>query len=67
VADAFLDPCEMRLPFMKTVNQRFGPSSVDDQASETCVGPTSVSETTGFVGGVVSGGSVKLTALLYPE
>jgi hypothetical protein len=45
----------------------FGPSSIDDQASETGVGPTSISETTGCVGGVVLGGNVKLTALLYPE
>jgi hypothetical protein len=52
---------------MKTVNQIFGPSSVDDHVSAMWVGPTSVTETTGFVGGVVSAGSVKLTELLYPE
>jgi len=52
---------------LKTVNQTCGPSSVDDQASETCADPTSVTETTGLVGGVTSGGSVKVTELLYPE
>ncbi len=65
--DVFFDPCEIEVPFMKTVNQTFEPSSVDDHASETCVGPTSVSETAGLVGGVVSRGSVNVTELLYPE
>jgi hypothetical protein len=44
-----------------------GPSSIDDHASDTCVGPTSVTVTVGFVGGVVSGGVVKLTELLFFE
>jgi hypothetical protein len=52
---------------MLTLNQTFGPSSVDDQESDTWVGPTSVRVTTGLVGGVVSRGKVKVTELLYPE
>ena len=44
-----------------------GPSSTDDQASETCVGPTAVTETSGWVGGVWSRGVVKVTELLYFE
>jgi len=45
-----------------------GPSSVDGvQVSETCVGPTSVTESTGAVGGVVSRGSVTVTVLLFPD
>jgi len=60
VPEVFRPLCVTFVPFIKTANQTFGPSSTDDQASETCVGPTSVSETTGLVGGMVSGGSVNV-------
>src|SRR6266540_4258660 len=62
--DVFFEPCRTGLPFIKTLNHTFGPSSTDDHASEICVAPTSVTETTGLVGGVVSRGSVNVTVLL---
>jgi hypothetical protein len=52
------------LPSWKTQAQTWGPSSIDDQASETYVGPTSVTETTGAVG-AVSSGRLTLRVLLY--
>jgi hypothetical protein len=66
IADVLRVPPLTGVPSRNTENQT-GPSSIDDQASETCVGPASVTETSGFVGGVWSGGVVKLTALLYFE
>src|SRR5688500_15792662 len=45
--------------------------SVDDHVSETCVGPTSTTATTGLVGAATSPGNVTVTALLefdrFPE
>src|SRR6185503_1444707 len=67
VPEVSLTPCPTALPSMYTLNQTLGPSSTEDQASDTCVGPTSVTETFGLVGGVVSRGSVKVTELLYAE
>ena len=67
VPEVSLTPCRTALPFMYTVNQTFGPSSTEDHANETCVGPTSVTETFGLVGEIVSAGSVNVTVLLYPE
>ena len=46
------------------VYQMNEPSSVDDQVSEACVGPTSNTPTTGFVGAAISPGTVTVTALL---
>ena len=40
---------------------------VDDQASDTCVGPTSSTVTTGLVGAVGLAGNVTVTGLLEPE
>ncbi len=52
---------------MNTQYQTCGPSSVDDHASDTWVGPTSVAASVGCVGGIESAGNVKLTALLALE
>jgi len=49
---------------MKVVYQMVEPSSVDDQLSDACVGPTSSSSTTGFVGAAISPGNVTVTGLL---
>ena len=63
----FFEPCKTGAPFIVTVNQTFGPSSTEDHASDACVDPTSVTETTGLPGALVSRGSVKVTVLLYFE
>src|SRR6266508_3660781 len=54
-------------PSWKTWKKITGPSSVDDHESDTWVGPTSVTETTGAVGGTVSRGSVTVTVSLRLE
>jgi hypothetical protein len=41
-----------------------GPSSVDDQDSDTCVGPTSVTVRRGTDGGFASRGRLTVTLLL---
>ena len=67
VPDVSLEPDRIASPFLKTVNQTFGPFSTDDHASEAHVGPTSVIVTAGLAGGMVSAGSVNVTVLLYFE
>jgi hypothetical protein len=67
IADVLVLPWMIEVPFRNTEYQRWGPFSIDDQASETWVGPTSVTETSGFEGGIVSRGSVTVTALLAFE
>ena len=49
---------------MSIVYQMNEPSSVDDQLSDACVGPTSSAPTSGFVGATISPGNVTVTALL---
>src|SRR5918994_1453253 len=56
VPDVSFTLCRTGLPFMYTLNQTLGPSSTDDHARDTCVGPTSVTVTVGLVGDVVSRG-----------